>query len=364
MRCWGITALLAVLALSGSGLAQSRTEITGAGATFPAPLVTTLADEFRMLTDGRITVNYQSIGSGGGLRQFLEQTIMFGATERFLSDEQIAQVQQATGGTAFNMPVTLGSVVPVYNLPGFDTGLVFSGEVLADMFLGQITMWNDPRLQELNPSVDLPVLPVIVAHRSDGSGTTAIWTDYLSKVSSEWAELVGFGTAVQWPAGLGGSGNEGVAAIVQIIPGTLGYTSLVYATLNDLTYGAVLNQAGNAIIPDLQSTTAAGNVDLPADARVSITDTPAPDGYPISGFAWLLVHENLDGNNAIATREEAEALVEWLWYTVHDGQALAPALDFARLPEAAVQIAEAMIRSLKWRGEPLGEAVASRLGGQ
>lgn len=360
---WGVTAVLALLTSFGLGLAQPRAEITGAGATFPAPLITTMADQFRILTDGRITVNYQSIGSGGGIRQFMEQTIMFGATERFLTDQQIAEVEQATGGTAFNIPVTLGSVVPVYNLPGYETGLVFSGEVLADMFLGKITMWNDPRLQALNPDVELPALPVIVAHRSDGSGTTAIWTDYLSKVSDEWAERVGFGTSVQWPAGLGGSGNEGVAAVVQIIPGTVGYASLVYATLNELSYGAVLNQSGNAVVPDLESTTAAGDVDLPVDARISITDTPAPDGYPIAGFAWLLVYENLEQNNAITTREQAEALIEWLWYTVHDGQDLAPELDFAPLPQAAVQIADAMIRQLTWQGEALGEIVATRLEG-
>jgi phosphate ABC transporter phosphate-binding protein len=210
-------------------------------------------------------------------------------------------VEAATGGTAFNLPITLGSVVPIYHLPGLASGLVFSGEVLADLYLGRITFWNDPRLQELNPDVELPHLPVIIAYRSDGSGTTAIWTDYLSKMSQEWEESVGFGTRVEWPAGLGGSGNEGVAAIVKQIPGTLGYSSLVYATLNGIPYGAVINRAGKAIVADLESTTAAGEVELPEDGRVSITDTEAEEGYPIAGFAWLLIYENLEENNAIAT---------------------------------------------------------------
>lgn len=357
-----VTMLLLTL-LASFGAAQPSANIIGAGATFPAPLITTMADQFRAETDGRITVNYQSIGSGGGIRQFLEQTVMFGATERYLADEEIAAVESATGGTAFNIPVTLGSVAPVYFLPGVETGLVFTGELLADMFLGEIPLWNDPRLQELNPDVELPPLPVIIAHRSDGSGTTAVFTDYLSEVSEEWAQRVGSGTSVDWPTGLGGSGNEGVAAIVAQTPGALGYLSLVYATLNDIPYGAVVNQAGNAILPDLESTSAAGDVALPEDARVSITNTDAPEGYPLAGFSWLLVYEHLDQNNAITSREQAEALIEWLWYTVHEGQDLANELNFARLPDAAVETAENMIRQLTWQGEAVGEEVANRLSG-
>lgn len=348
--------------MTGSSLAQN-VELMGAGATFPAPLITTMADEFRTETDGRIRVNYQSIGSGGGIRQFSEQTVMFGATERFLSDDEIAAIESATGGTAFHVPVTLGSVAPVYNVPGVETGLVFTGELLADMALGNVATWNDPRLQELNPDVNLPPLPIIIAHRSDGSGTTAVWTDYLSKVSPAWAERIGTGTNVEWPTGIGGSGNEGVAAIVNQTPGALGYVSLVYAILNDIPYGAVVNQAGNAILPNLESTSAAGDIELPEDTRVSITNTDAPEGYPIAGFSWLLVHEKLDQNNAITSREQAEALAEWLWYTVHEGQDLANELDFARLPNAAVQAAENMIRQLTWQGEPVGEEVANRLSG-
>lgn len=359
MRKLTITLALAAAMLIGS--VASAVDLTGAGATFPAPLITAMADTYRDETGGRVTLNYQSIGSGGGIRQFLEQTVMFGASERYLTDEQIAEVEEATGGTAFNMPITLGSVAPTYNLPGVETGLVFTGEVLADLFLGNIPTWNDERLQELNPDVSLPPLPVQIVHRSDGSGTTAVFTDYLSKVSPEWAEQVGFATSVNWPTGIGGNGNEGVAGVVQTTPGALGYNSLVYATLNDIPYGAVMNNSGNAILPDLASTSVAGDVDLPDDMRVSITDTDAAGGYPVSGFAWLLIHENLDRNAAISTREEAEELIRFFYWTITEGQELSEPLDFARLPEAAVVRAEAMIRAMKWQGEAIGDEIVDAM---
>jgi phosphate transport system substrate-binding protein len=344
------------------GLAAAQTvDLLGAGATFPAPLVTAMADEYRDVTGGRVTINYQSIGSGGGIQQFLEQTIMFGMTERFLTDEQLEEVQAATGGTAFNMPITLGDVVPTYNLPGVETGLVFDGELLADLFLGRIAQWNDPRIAELNPDVALPPLFVQVVHRSDGSGTTAIWTDYLTKISEGWAAEVGFGTSVNWPTGIGGNGNEGVAGVVQQTPGALGYNSLVYATLNDIAYGYVVNSAGNVIEPSLAATSAAADVEIAADTRVSITDTDAPEGYPIAGFAWMLVYENLDQNNAIQTREQAEDLVRFIIWAITDGQELAEPLDFSRVPEAVVELNMDMIRELKWQGEAIGEQVLAEM---
>ncbi len=263
-----VTAALAALPFS---LAQN-VDLLGAGATFPAPLITAMADEYRDATDGRVTVNYQSIGSGGGIRQFLEQTVMFGMTERFLTDEQLADIGANTGGTAFNLPITLGDVVPTFNLPGVDE-LVFDGQLLAEIFLGNVTLWNDPAIAALNPDVRLPPLPISVVHRSDGSGTTAIWTDFLSKVSEQWASQVGFATSVDWPVGIGGNGNEGVAGVVQNTPGALGYNSLVYAALNDIDYGFVINQSGSVIEPSLAATSAAANVPIAADTRVSITDT-------------------------------------------------------------------------------------------
>jgi phosphate transport system substrate-binding protein len=348
--------LLAFALLPGLAAAQ-QVDILGAGATFPAPLITAMADEYRDLTGGRVTVNYQSIGSGGGVRQFIEQTVMFGMSEAFLSDEVMADIEAQTGGTAFNIPITLADVVPTYNLPGIGKGLVFDGELLVDLFMGKITRWNDPRIQELNPGVNLPPLPVQIVHRSDGSGTTNVWTSYLSRVSEEWASQVGFATSVNWPTGIGGNGNEGVAGVVINTPGALGYNSLTYALLNDMSYGYVINACGNVIEPSYAATTAAANIDLPADTRVLFTNTPACDGYPAAGFAWMLVYQNLDANNAVANRQQAEELIRFLIWAITDGQELSEPLGFARLPQAAIDRAMDMIRQMKWQGEPLGEAI-------
>jgi phosphate transport system substrate-binding protein len=337
-------------------------DLLGAGATFPAPLITAMADEYRDLTGGRVTVNYQSIGSGGGIRQFIEQTVMFGMSEAFLSDDVMAEIEASTGGRAFNIPITLADVVPTYNLPGIGQGVVFSGEVLVDMFLGRIVTWDDPRLQELNPDISLPRLPVIIVHRSDGSGTTNVWTSYLSRVSEEWASTVGFATSVNWPTGIGGNGNEGVAGVVQSTPGALGYNSLTYALLNDIAFGNVINASGNIIEPSYAATTAAADIELPEDTRILFTNTPAPDGYPAAGFAWMLVYENLEQNNAIANRGQAEELVRFLIYTITDGQGLSESLGFAELPQAAVDRALAMIRQVKWQGEEIGAALVDEAG--
>lgn len=344
---------LVIALLLNFSLAQ--VSLLGAGATFPAPLITSMADEYRDLTG--ITVNYQSIGSGGGIRQFLEQTITFGMTEAFLKDEALAEVYAATGGTAFNIPITLGDVVATYNLPGVGTGLVFSGEVLADLFLGNITNWGDERIAALNPGVRLPPLPVTIVHRSDGSGTTAIFTDYLSKVSDEWSEKVGFATSVSWPKGIGGNGNEGVAGVVQNTPGSLGYNSLVYAVLNDISYASMVNLSGNVISPSLEATTISADVEISPDTRVSITNTEAEFGYPITGFAWMLVYEKLEQNRAIVGREEALELIRFVVWTITDGQNLSEGLSFARIPPAVTELSLAMIRQITWEGEALGALV-------
>ncbi len=355
-----ILASLLVLALLPGAVAQ-QTDILGAGATFPAPLITAMADDYRDLTNNRVTVNYQSIGSGGGIRQFVEQTVMFGMSEAFLSDEVMANIEASTGGRAFNMPITLADVVPTYNLPGIGKGLVFSGDVLVDAFLGRIVTWDDPRIQELNPDVNLPRLPIIIVHRSDGSGTTNVWTSYLSRVSEEWASTVGFATSVNWPTGIGGNGNEGVAGVVQNTPGSLGYNSLTYALLNDIAFGSVINASGNIIEPSYAATTAAADIELPEDTRILFTNTPAPDGYPAAGFAWMLVYENLDKNNAIANQQQAEDLIRFLIYTITDGQALSEGLGFAQLPQAAIDRNFAMIRQLKWQGEEIGAAILAEV---
>jgi phosphate transport system substrate-binding protein len=356
-----LSTLAAALLLAPVATAQN-VELLGAGATFPAPLVTSMADTYRDVTGGRVTVNYQSIGSGGGIRQFTEKTVMFGMSEAFLNDGQLAAIAAAGGGVAFNMPITLGDVVITYNLPGVEKGLIFDGDTIAEIFLGNITSWADPQVALLNPGVRLPPLPITVVHRSDGSGTTNIFTNYLTKVSPSWNERVGFATSVNWPRGIGGNGNEGVAGVVQNTPGAIGYNSAVYAVLNDIDYGYVFNKRGNVIEPNLAATSLAANVPLPADTRILVTDTEAPDGYPIAGFAWMLMYENLDANNAISTREQAEELLKFVVWSITDGQDLAEPLSFSRIPDAVLALNLDMIRQMKWQGEDLGAQVLAEAG--
>jgi phosphate transport system substrate-binding protein len=360
----GLTVVLPVVAggsqeegAAAGGSERAQVELLGAGASFPAPLMTAWADDYRDITRGAVTVNYQSIGSGGGVRQFMEQTIMFGASEAHLNDENAQLARRNTGGVAYNLPLTLGDVVLTYNVPGIGQGLVFSADTIAGAFMGEITRWNDPAIQELNPGVDLPNTPIQIAHRSDGSGTTNVFTNYLTKVNERWADQIGFGSSVNWPVGTGGNGNEGVAGIVMNTPGALGYNSLVYAVLNDITYGNVINSSGNVIAPSLEATSLAAAVDIPADGRIMLTNSDAAQGYPIAGFAWGLVYENLDRNDAITTREEAEELTRFLYWVVTDGQETNESLSFARLPDDAQAIAEQMISTLKWQGESIGEQV-------
>jgi phosphate transport system substrate-binding protein len=339
---------------------RARVDILGAGATFPAPLITAMADEYRILTGNRITVNYQSIGSGGGIRQFIEQTIMFGMSEAFLSDEVMDDIEKKTGGRAFNLPITLADVVPTYNLPGTGKGLVFDGEVLVEIYLGRITRWNDPKIVALNPGKNLPSIPITVVHRSDGSGTTNVWTSFLTRVSDEWRSRVGYGTSVNWPTGLGGNGNEGVAGAVINSPGAIGYNSLTYALLNNMAYGSVVNSSGNIIEPSYAATTQAANIELPDDTRILFTNTPATDGYPIAGFAWMLVYENLDRNNAISNTEQARELVEFLVWSITDGQELSETLGFARLPQTAIEKNLVMISQIRWRDEMIGRKILEK----
>lgn len=340
---------------------ERRIDIIGAGATFPAPLITAMADDYRDLTNRRVTVNYQSIGSGGGMRQFMEQTVMFGMTEAYLSDDVMANIESVSGGRALNLPITLGAVVPTYNLPGIGKGLVFSSEVLADIYLGKITSWADSQIRDLNPDINLPSTNITVVHRSDGSGTTNVWTNYLSRASEEWSNQVGYATSVSWPVGVGGNGNEGVAGTVINTPGAIGFNSYTYALLNDMAYGFVINSSGNVIEPSYAATTEAANIDLPADTRILFTNTPAEQGYPISGFTWMLVYENLDQNNAIENRQVAEELVKFLIWCIVDGQDLAEPLGFARIPEAAYIRSIDMIKEIKWEGELIGKQMLEEL---
>lgn len=350
-------------AQEGANPEREAVDLEGAGASFVAPLMTAWADEYRDMTGGRVTVNYQSIGSGGGIRQFLEQTIMYGATEAHLTDEQMADVETRTGGRAFNIPVSLGAVVPTYNVPGVDSGLVFDGALLADIFMGEITSWDDERIRELNPDADLPELAITIVHRSDGSGTTNIWTNYLSKVSGKWAEEIGFGTSVSWPSGIGGNGNEGVAGAVMTNEGAIGYNSLIYATGNNIPYGRIVNRSGNTIDASIVTAGNAANTELPDDARALVTDTTASDGWPAAGFVWVLVYERFDENDAISTRQEAEELLRFLTWMVADGQQMSNDLDFARLEERPMNLSLSMLRQVTWNGERLGEAIVDEIAG-
>lgn len=312
-----------VLALSS---AQAQ-KLTGAGATFPYPIYSRWFSEYSAAHPGT-QVNYQSIGSGGGIRQMTAGLVDFGATDAPATDEQLAPSKTKL----IHIPTVLGAVVPIFNVPGVST-LRFSPEVLAGIFLSKITYWNDPRIARDNPGVKLPNLKIIVVHRSDGSGTTYIFTDYLSKISKEWASGPGKGTSPSWPAGVGGKGNENVAGLVRQLPGSLGYVELIYALQNKINYGAVKNASGNFIKASIPSVTAAAASvkQIPADYRVSITNAPGQDAYPISSFTWMLVPlKSADPAKGRVIRD----LLSWI---VKSGEGEAERLSYAPLPKNLVQ---------------------------
>ena len=300
--------------------------VTGAGATFPYPIYSKWFDEFhKHFSDFQI--NYQSIGSGGGIRQVTEGTVDFGATDGPMTDEQLA----AAKIPILHLPTVLGAVVPTFNLAGIER-LRFTPEALAGIFLGKVTKWDDAAIAEANPGVKLPAIALVPMHRSDGSGTTYIFTDYLSKVSPEWQRNVGRGTSVNWPVGLGGKGNEGVAGLVKQTPNSIGYVELIYALQNKLPYGDVRNRAGQFVLASLESVTAAAAAaeNMPDDFRVSITDPPAAAAYPIASFTWLLVPTR------IADAEKGAAIKKFLEWMLSDGQSFAAPLNYAPLPLAVV----------------------------
>ena len=297
--------------------------LVGAGATFPYPIYSKWFDAYHKLHPD-VEINYQSIGSGGGINQFTKKTVDFGASDGPMNDEQLAKVD----GKTLHIPTVLGAVVPTYNLDGI-TDLKFTGKALADIYLGKVTKWNDPELAKLNPGVALPDQPITVVHRADGSGTTYCWSDYLSKVSPEWKEKVGKGTSINWPVGLGGKGNEGVSGLVQQTKNAIGYVELIYAIQNKMGFGSVQNQAGAFVKADLASVSAAAAgaaKNMPKDYRVSITNAPGEKAYPISTFTWLLIHEKNPDNKG----QVLKAFIGWM---LQDGQKMAPDLAYAPLPE-------------------------------
>jgi phosphate transport system substrate-binding protein len=345
MKLSRITLAAALVAVAGSvGFAQG-VELTGAGATFPAPIYSKLFDEYNKQFG--VKVNYQSIGSGGGQTQLKNKTVDFGASDVLVTDD----VTKTFPAPFVYVPTVEGSVVITYNLPG-NPVLKLTADIVADIFLGKIKRWNDARIAALNPAVKLPTTTITVVHRSDGSGTTGVFSTYLSRESDEWKTKVGTGTALNWPAGVGGKGNEGVAGLVKQLPSSVGYVELVYALQNKMTFATLKNRSGNWVVPSLASTTAAGLVPVPDDVtKLSLTDTDAPDGYSIASFTWILVYKEQNYDNR--SRDKVAAMMKLLWWMVHDGQQFAEPLSYAKLPPAVVTKAEAILKSVTYNGTPV-----------
>src|SRR5688572_4141617 len=324
-----LTALLAAVGLTvacGGGssgpvrppseASQSGTvQINGAGATFPYPVYSKWFSEYNTLHP-TVQINYQSIGSGGGIRQLLERTVFFGASDQPMSDDMLAKAS----GRILHFPTVLGAVVPIYNVDGLSAQIKFTGSILADIYLGKITKWNDPAIAKTNPGISLPSSGITVVHRSDGSGTTFVWADYLTKISPEWRQKVGANSSLNWPVGVGGKGNEGVAGLVRQSPGSLGYVELVYALQNKIAYGAVQNAVGEFVNPDVKSVTAAAAgamPTMPKDFRVSITNSPGEGAYPISSFTWILLYENPQN------KTHGKVMNDFLKWALSNGQPMA-----------------------------------------
>jgi phosphate transport system substrate-binding protein len=329
--------VLSLAILASSLPAFCQTTLNGAGATFPYPMYSKWFSDYNKLHPD-VQINYQSIGSGGGIRQVLNGTVDFGASDGPMSDEQLQQAKFKI----LHIPTVLGAAVPAYNVPGVAGDVKFTPDVLANIFLGKITNWNDAALAKLNPGVKFPDQAIIVVHRSDGSGTTYIWTDYLSKVSPEWQQSVGKGTSVKWPVGLGGKGNEGVAGQIRQLPGALGYVELIYALQNNISFGSVQNSAGTFVKASLASVTeAAGSMkNMPADFRVSITNAPGKNAYPISSFTWLLIPVPSKDPN------KGKILAQFLEWMVTDGQTMTAPLSYAPLPPSVVEKVKAAIKQI------------------
>jgi phosphate transport system substrate-binding protein len=323
-----LSLFLFVVAAKAQG--HDPVSMNAAGATFPYPIYSKWFDAYHKLHPD-VTVNYQSIGSGGGIQQLKAGTVDFGASDMPLNDELLSQFSFKI----IQFPTVLGAVVPTYNIPGVTAVLKFTPKALADIYLGKVTKWNDPEITGPNPGVNLPGDDIIVVHRSDGSGTTFVWTDYLSKVSSEWKSRVGSNTSVNWPVGLGGKGNPGVSGVVQQTPNSIGYVELIYVIQNNLSYGLVQNSAGKFVKASLASVTAAASgaaAKMQSDVRISITDAPGAESYPICSFTYLLIPQNIKDS---AKRQTVQNFLRWM---LSDGQGMVEALDYARLPKAVVSI--------------------------
>jgi phosphate transport system substrate-binding protein len=336
-----VAALILCLAASVLGFGQAI-ELVGAGATFPAPFYTKLFDEYNKQFG--VKVNYQAIGSGGGQTQLKNKTVDFGASDVVVTDENM----KTFPAPFVHIPMVAGAAVITYNLPG-SPELRMTPDIVADIFLGKIKRWNDGRIVVLNAGLTLPNAAITVVHRSDGSGTTAVFSDYLGKISDEWKTRVGVGQSLNWPAGVGGKGNPGVAGLVKQLPGAVGYVELIYALQNNMPFATLKNKSGNFVKASLASTSAAANVTIPEDVtKVNLTDTEAADGYPISTFTWILVYREQSYDNR--PRAKVEGMMKLLWWVTHEGQQYAEALSYAKLPKAVVDKAEVIMRSVTFGG--------------
>lgn len=319
--------------------------LLGAGSTFVYPLFSKLFSEYNKATGLR--VNYQSIGSGGGILQLTNKTVDFGDSDAPLNEEQTQKI----GAPVLHIPMCSGAVVLSYNLTDIKDTLKLTPDIIANIFSGKIKAWNDPQIAAANAGVKLPNTPVVVTHRSDGSGTTNIFTTYLSKVNAAWSTSPGKGSSINWPAGLGGKGNEGVAGLIKQTPGAIGYIELAYAVQNKMAFAKIQNKAGKFITPSVASTSAAGNIQLPPDSKVSLTNTEAADGYPISGFTWALIYKEQSYNSR--SQDRANKLVKLLWWNIHDGQKYCEGLNYAPLSPAALTVAESILKSATFNAKPL-----------
>ena len=319
--------------------------LLGAGSTFVYPLFSKLFAEYNKETG--IRVNYQSIGSGGGILQLTNKTIDFGDSDAPLNDDQAKKMVV----DVLHIPMCAGAVVISYNLPDVKETLKLDGDVLANIFLGKITRWDDAQIAKLNAGVKLPSVAIFIAHRADGSGTTNIFTTYLSKVSPEWNTKPGKGSSVNWPAGIGGKGNEGVAGLIKQTPGAIGYVELAFAMQNNMKFADLKNKSGNYVTPTVASTSAAGNIAIPADAKVLLTNTDAKDGYPISGLTWALIYKEQNYSNRSLDR--AEKVIKLLWWNTHEGQEYCKDLNYAQLSPAAVTVAENILKSATYDGKAI-----------
>jgi phosphate transport system substrate-binding protein len=332
------------LAASCMALAASAQDNTllGAGSTFVYPLFSKI---FSKYTASK--VNYQSIGSGGGILQLTNKTVDFGDSDAPLNEEQSKKM----GASVLHIPMTSGAVVVTYNIPGVSTALNLTGKDLADIYLGKVKNWNSPEIKATNKGVNLPDMPIVVIHRSDGSGTSFIFTDYLTKVNSDWAAKVGKASAVNWPAGLGGKGSEGVAGLVKQTPGAIGYVELAYAKQNNMPFANIQNKGGKFITPTLEATTLASNVEIPATTIVSITNTDNPKGYPIASFTWALIYQ--EQNYGGRSKARATELLKLLWYNIRQGQVECAPLNYAPLSKSAVKAAEKVLKSATYEGKAI-----------